>query len=242
MRLSVAQVRSTAGDILANLAKHEEAVRRAVELRADLVLFPELSLTGYEPALAQRLAVRANDSRLDRLQSLSDANEIIICAGMPLAGDIGVEIAMFLFQPSSPRLTYSKQLLHADELPYFACGDGQTLLRKGGHVLVPAICYESMQPQHAEAAASLRADVYLASVAKSTAGVVKASRHYPLIARNHNMMVVMANCLGPSDTFIGAGCSAGWNSQGELVGQLDDQHEGVVVFDTDTQEMATATW
>jgi len=97
MRLSVAQVRSTAGDILANLAKHEVAVRRAAELKAGLVLFPELSLTGYEPATAQRLAVRANDSRLDRLQTLSDANEIIICAGMPLAGDVGIEIAMFLF-------------------------------------------------------------------------------------------------------------------------------------------------
>jgi predicted amidohydrolase len=56
MKLCVAQVRSIAGDIHANLAKHFDAVRRAVGLEAELVLFPELSLTGCEPTLAQRLA------------------------------------------------------------------------------------------------------------------------------------------------------------------------------------------
>lgn len=242
MKLAVAQIRSIAGDLPANLAKHVDAVRRAVEFGAELVLFPELSLTGYEPTLAQRLATQANDSRFDRLQTLSDSHAIVICAGTPLVAATGVEIGMLLFQPGSPRQTYSKQLLHADELPYFVCGNGQTLLRKGGHTLAPAICYESLQPQHAEAAANLGADVYLASVAKSAAGIAKAHGHYPLIAQKHHMTIVMANCLGPSDNFIGAGRSAAWNSQGQLVGQLDDRREGVLVFDTVTLDIATVTW
>jgi predicted amidohydrolase len=159
-----------------------------------------------------------------------------------LVVDTGVEIGMLLFRPGSPRLTYSKQLLHEDELPYFFCGSGQTLLRRRGHTLTPAICFESLQPQHAEAAASLGAGIYVASVAKSAAGVAKAYHHYPLIARQHNVTVVMANCLGPSDNFVGAGGSAVWNSQGELVRQLDDRHEGVLVFDTATQKVDTAIW
>jgi predicted amidohydrolase len=242
MKLAAAQLRSIAGDIPANLAMHVEAVRRAIELVAELALFPELSLTGYEPTLAKRLAAPLNDCRFDPLQSLSESHAIVICAGIPLVVDTGVEIGMLLFQPGSPRQIYSKQLLHADELPYVVCGNGQTLLQKGGHTLAPAICFESLQPQHAATAASIGADVYLASVAKSAAGVAKAYAHYPLIAKWHSMTVVMANCLGPSDNFIGAGRSAVWNSHGELVGQLDDQHEGVLVFDTETQEIATATW
>lgn len=242
MKLAVVQIRSIAGDIPGNLAKHIDAVYRAVELGTELVLFPELSLTGYEPTLAQRLATQANDSCFDRLRTLSDSHAIVICSGMPLIVDTGVEIGMLLFQPGSPRQTYAKQFLHADELPYFVCGNGQTLLRKGGHTLAPAICYESLQPQHAEAAVSLGADIYLASVAKSAAGVAKAYGYYPLIAKQHNMAVVMANCLGPCDNFIGAGRSAAWNSKGEFVGQLDDRLEGVLVFDTVTQEIATATW
>ncbi len=177
MKLAVAQIRLVAGDIPANLAQHVDAVYRAVELGAELVLFSELSLTGYEPTLAQRLAAQTYDSRFDRLQTLSDSHAIVICAGMPLAVDTGVEIGMLLFQPGSPRQTYSKQLLHADELPYFVCGKSQTLLRRDDYTLAPAICFESLQPQHAEAAANLGADVYtLASGSSSCASAAVAKR------------------------------------------------------------------
>jgi predicted amidohydrolase len=240
MKLSVAQIRSIAGDIPANLAKHVDAIHRAAELGAEVILFPELSLTGYEPTLAGQLAARADDSRFDGLQSLSDSHQIVICAGMPLKVERGIEIGMLLFQPDSPRQTYSKQLLHADELPYFVSGTSQVLLRKGEHTLAPAICFESLQPQHAQAAANLGANLYLASVAKSASGVTRAYNHFPLIARQHNMIVAMSNCLGPSDNFLGVGRSAIWNSQGELLGQLDDQHDGVLVVDTLTTKCTLA--
>jgi predicted amidohydrolase len=241
MKLSVVQSRSIAGDIPANLAKHVDAVRLAVELGAGVVLFPELSLTGYEPALAKQLAVQPDDSRFEVLQGLSDCHGVIVAAGVPLAVSTAVEIGMLLFQPGSLRETYSKQLLHADELPYFVGGNGQTLLQNGGHTLAPAICFESLQPQHAETAAKLGADIYLASVAKSAAGVAKAYAHYPTVARDYSMTVVMANCLGPIDNFIGDGRSAVWNSHGQLVAQLDGQQEGILVFDTITNEIVTAT-
>lgn len=241
MKLSVAQIRSIAGDIPANLAKHVDAVRRAVELAAELVLFPELSLTGYEPKLARRLAMRPDDSRFDVLQALGDSHGVIIGAGVPLGVGTDIEIGMLLFQPGLPRQTYSKRMLHADELPYFVCGDKHTLIQKGGHTLAPAICFESLQPQHAEAAANRGADVYLASVAKSATGVGKACAHYPTIARKYAMTVVMANCLGPSDNFVGAGRSAAWNSHGQLVAQLDDEQEGILVFNSITNEAVIAT-
>jgi predicted amidohydrolase len=59
------------------------------------------------------------------------------------------------------------------------------------------------------------------------------------LAKKHNMTVVMSNCVGPSDNFVGAGSSAIWNSQGELVGQLDAKKEGVLVFDTLLNDIAT---
>ncbi len=241
MKLSVAQICSLPGNITSNLAMHVDVVHRAVELGAEVVLFPELSLTGYEPTLAKRLAVRPDDSRFDVLQALSDSHSVVIGAGVPLAVLAGVEIGMLVFQPGVPCQSYSKQMLHVDELPYFVCGNGQTLLRKDGHTLVPAICFESLQPEHADSAANLGANVYLASVAKSATGVAKAYGHYPMIAKRHSMTVIMANCLGPSDNFIGAGRSAVWNLNGQLIAQLDGQREGILVFDTITQEADTAT-
>lgn len=57
-------------------------------------------------------------------------------------------------------------------------------------------------------------------------------KHYPIVARRHNMFVMMANCVGPSDDFLSVGQSAAWNIRGELLTQLDAESEGVVVLDT----------
>jgi predicted amidohydrolase len=240
MRLCVAQIRSVAGDVLTNLAIHRRAVSQAHSLRADLLLFPELSLTGYEPSLAHDLATTAEDRRFDVLQAESDCTGMIIGAGWPLATDAGIEIGMILFQRNQPRQTCSKQILHPDEQPFFVPGRRPVLIQALSHTLAPAICFESLQPQHAASAAQRGADVYLASVAKSGDGVTKAGAHYPHIARVHAMTVIMANCLGPCDNFTGAGQSAIWNSSGEVVGQLDDRQEGVLLFDTITQDVASA--
>lgn len=53
MKICVAQTRSVAGNIERNVARHREFVETAVSHRANLIIFPELSLTGYEPTLAQ---------------------------------------------------------------------------------------------------------------------------------------------------------------------------------------------
>jgi hypothetical protein len=51
------------------------------------------------------------------------------------------------------------------------------------------------------------------------------------------MTVLMSNCIGPSDDFESAGQTAVWNNQGLLLDQLDDKHEGFIIFDTETQEL-----
>jgi predicted amidohydrolase len=232
MRICAAQLQPTAGNFAANAARHLELIRLAVAHRADLVFFPELSLTGYEPSLAGSLAISAVDRRLDAFQQYSDASNLLIGVGMPIAAGSSVQIGMVWFAPSSPRRSYAKQQLHVDELPYFVAGDRQLLLESAGHKLAPAICYESLQMDHADGAAGLAADVYLASVAKPASNVTKAMAHYPAVSRRHNMYVIMANCVGPSHDFISVGHSAAWNARGELLAQMDAESEGLVVLDT----------
>ena len=238
MKICAAQLKPIAGDIERNVLRHRELIDLAVSHGADLIFFPELSLTGYEPKLAKKLATDLEDSRLNVFQSVSDEQHIIIGAGVPLSTAVGVQIGKIFFQPGKPRLAYSKQQLHSDELPFFASGKQQVVLNACGHFLAPAICYESLQPSHADNAAKIGADVYLASVAKSDGGVAKAYAHYPSIARTHSMTVLMANCLGPCDNFVGAGQSAIWNNRGELAGQMDTTQEGIVMIDMITQEVS----
>jgi predicted amidohydrolase len=236
MRIAVAQTRPVACDIGANIKVHESWVKKAAARGADMVFFPELSLLGYEPKHAARFAMRADDARLDVFQMLSQALRTTIGVGAPTPSDSGVRISMLVFQPNAARIVYSKQHLHADELPYFVAGNGQITLARGGQVVAPAICYESLLVAHSEAAAALGATVYLASVAKSAGGIAKADAHYPSIAKRHSLRVLMANCVGRCDDFEAVGGSAVWNARGELVARLPSSSEGALLLDTATDE------
>lgn len=233
MIICAAQLRPIAADIQANKAKHFRLIDLALAHEADLVVFSELSLCGYEPRLACSLARHSDDPWLESFQRTSDANELIIGVGMPLRFGSDIQISMVWFSPHMPRRVYAKQQLHADEQPYFVPGDQSLLLEVANHKLAPAICYESLQPDHADSAAAMGANVYLASVAKPAGSLVRALTHYPAVARRHGMYVVMANCVGPSDGFVSVGQSAAWDTRGELLAQMSADGEGVVVLDTD---------
>ena len=144
---------------------------------------------------------------------------------------------MIIFEPNKPRQTYSKQQLHSDEFPYFENGVGQVIIKANDTNIAPAICYESLQPIHSENAFKLGAEVYLASVAKSANGVEKAFEHYPSVAKQYAMAVLMSNCVGVCDNFLSVGKSSAWTKEGKLVGQLDDKTEGILIFNTETEEI-----
>lgn len=239
MKICLAQIKSIKGDIESNIQKHIAFINLAIEKDVDLILFPELSLTGYEPTLAKDLVTNQEDSRLAVFQEISDANRIIICVGMPTQYIKDVRISMVIFQPLVPRQTYSKQILHADEYPFFVNGNQQTFISFKNHKIAPAICFESLQDEHAADASTNGATIYLASVAKSVKGVEKANLHYPKIAKNLNLTVLMANSVGPADDFVSTGNSAVWNNEGSLVTQLNNIHEGIIIYDTETQEYLT---
>lgn len=232
MKISAVQFCPTSGNIASNIAKHLACIELAIGQGADLIFFPELSLTGYEPHLAKSLASNQSDPRLDIFQQRSDSHNLMIGVGLPILTGDQVQIGMIWFTPNAPRQTYAKQQLHADEIPFFIQGNQQLLLRTATHIVAPAICYESLQKSHSDRAAKLGVDVYLAGVAKSEGGLAKAMMYYPAIARQHRMYVLMANCIGPCDNFVSVGQSAIWNQQGELLVQMDSQSEGIVLMDT----------
>jgi predicted amidohydrolase len=237
MIVSVAQTRPIKGKIQANIATHIYFIERAAALGAKFLIFPELSLTGYEPELAKELAISLEDGRLDEFHRWSDMNGITICLGAPTKSKTGIRISMIVFQPDQPRQIYSKQHLHSDEFPYFKEGDRQLILTVDHQKMAPAICYESLQAEHAEVANRMGAEVYVASVAKSQSGINKATAHYPEIAKKYAMPVLMSNCVGFCDNFLSVGQSGIWSKEGILVGQLDDKTEGLLFWDTETQEV-----
>lgn len=237
MKICLAQTKSTKGDIEQNISNHKRWIEVAVSQNVDLIVFSELSLTGYEPALAQELATEPADPRLNEFQQISDQNEIVIGVGLPLKLGVDIFISMLIFHPKEPRQVYSKQMLHSDELSYFAQGRKQTILTIKNIKIALAICYESLQPEHLERAMKLGAEVYLASVAKSSQGIEKAVAHFSEISKKHAIPVLMTNGIGPCDNFESAGLSAIWDENGTLIKQLDPNKECLLTYDTETKEV-----
>lgn len=236
MKIAAAQIASIPGPIDANLAWHLSVARQAAAEGVDALLFPELSLTGYQTATIRALAIQTQDARLASLQTLSDDSGMLIAAGAPLSGPNGVEIALLVFRPNAVLTPYSKRLLHPDEQPFFTPGQTQRIYPCAGQMIAPAICFESLQPTHAREAAEAGATLYMASVAKSAAGMDAAWRHYAEVAQAFGMTVVMANCIGPADDYLGAGGSGIWRADGELLAQAPSQEQFLVIHDSSTGE------
>jgi len=235
MKICVAQIRPFKGDIPKNIDKHKKLIELAILNGADVIFFPELSLTGYEPPLAKTLAINQDDKRLAKFQNISDSQQMTIGVGVPTNNAKGICISMLIFQPQKEIRIYSKKYLHADEEAFFISGQNFPVLRVDNINIGLAICYELSVPEHAAKAHMCGAEIYIASVAKSAQGVNQASKRLTDIANEYAMTVLLSNCVGPSDDFEGAGKTSVWDQTGLLKGQLDGSNEGIIIYDTDTQ-------
>jgi len=232
MKIAVAQLKSVPGVISKNISLHKTWIAKAAEYKANLICFPELSLTGYEPTLAQELAMSFDDHRLNDFQLMSNKKDMTIAVGLPLQASTKPSIGMAIFQPNNTCIFYKKQLLHHDELPYFSHGNSQPIITLDHLKIAPAICYESNQESHWSEAVRLGMNLYLTSVAKDKAGVKKAYEYFEKASAKYQTPIVMANAIGPSDHFISAGQSAVWNEEGQCMDQLDSTKEGILFYDT----------
>ncbi|BCE00717.1 carbon-nitrogen hydrolase family protein [Marinicellulosiphila megalodicopiae] len=242
MKLFAGQFNPIAGQLDLNIQKHIELIELAVKQGADLVFFSELSITGYQLTLADQFASTLNDECFDCFQKLSDECNVIIGIGVPLKSitlissaanlDDKNTIGMIFFQPNKHRQSYSKQMIHSSEMPFFKQGSAQLYIHEHNEVLVPGICYESLQSSHSECAIKNGMTVYLASVAKDEEGYQRGIEHYSNLAKCSNVIVLMANSYGQCEGFDSCGLSAVWNKQGDRVAQLGNADDGLVGIDT----------
>ncbi len=237
MRIGVAQTCPRKGNVPYNTAQHTELLALAISLKTDALFFPELSLSGYEPTLAEALAIFPHDTRLDEFQEISNRYQIVIGLGMPTKSPDGNCISTLLFLPHLPIQVYSKQYLHPDEAPYFVAGKNPMILKLDRHAIGLAICYELFVPAHADQIFREKATIYVASVAKSAQGMAKAHVVSSDIAQKHAAHVLLSNCTGLNDGMECSGQSAVWDNKGNLLDQFSGKEEGILVLDLETNEV-----
>ncbi|WP_323156313.1 carbon-nitrogen hydrolase family protein, partial [Pseudomonas oryzihabitans] len=122
--LAAAQSVSVPGDLAANLRTHLDFIAAAAETGVTLLLFPELSLTGYEPTLAAALALEPADIRLLPLREACRAAGLTAVVGAPVQGPTGLQIGALILGADGSCRVHTKQYLHPGEAPPFVPGSG----------------------------------------------------------------------------------------------------------------------
>jgi NAD+ synthase (glutamine-hydrolysing) len=127
LRIALAQVAPRLGDLEANLARHVELIRDARGGGADLVVFPELGLTGYLlQDLAGEVAMRLDDPRLTALAAETEDCSAVV-SFVEESSDHRLFIAAALLEAGRVRHVYRKVHLPTyglfDERRFFAAGD-----------------------------------------------------------------------------------------------------------------------
>ncbi|WFE35351.1 carbon-nitrogen hydrolase family protein [Micromonospora sp. WMMD975] len=224
LRIAVAQPLTLAHDVAGNAARHAAAVRAA---GARVVVFPELSLTGYELDAAE---LDPSDARLAPLRAACADTGTLALAGAPVAGP---HIAVLAVDGEGVRVAYRKMWLGGAEPQRFRAGREPAVLAVDGWRLGLAVCKDTGVPAHADATVAAGADAYLAGVLESADDAAVPDERARRIAAAHGIWVAMASFAGSTGSGYAhaAGGSGVWSPAGRAVARTG----------TATGELVTAT-
>ena len=216
LAIAVAQPRCVAHDIAANAWTHAATVRSA---EARVVVFPELSLTGYE---LDAPPVDPSDTRLAPLVEACGQTGSLALAGAPVLGDMGqLHIAMLAVDGLGARVAYSKMWLGGAEPERFSTGIAPGVLKVDGWRLGLAICRDTGIPSHAADTIALGIDAYVAGVLESAEDADIPAERARRVAADHGVWVAMASFAGSTGGGYerAAGRSGIWAPDGRAIAE-----------------------
>lgn len=215
LRLAVAQPKLVADDVATNALAHAALI---AEARARVVVFPELSLTGYELD-APTLSV--DDRRLAPIVDACAATSTLALVGAPIDGP---HIAMLAVTGTGVNVAYRKQWLGDVEAQRFSPGPSPAVIEVDGWRLGLAICKDTGVPQHAADTCALGIDAYVAGTVKHAHEAELQAGRAHHIATAYRVWVAIASFSGPTGggfTETAAG-SAIWSPDGTVVAHAGD--------------------
>jgi predicted amidohydrolase len=224
LAVAVAQPRIKQDALRENAEQHAEAVCRA---SARLVVFPELSLTGYELRAAP---VALDDPALSAIVAACAESGTVALVGAPVAEAERLSIATLRIDADGIQVAYRKTWLHGDEFRRFTPGSGPTTTVVDGWVVGLAICKDTGASQHTAQLARLGVDLYAAGVVDLPDDVVECHARGFVISRALAAPVAIASYAGATGGGFTetAGHSAIFAADGTTLVEADHRAGGVV--------------
>jgi predicted amidohydrolase len=232
MILASAQTKPKRGDINTNLLDHYRLIKIAADNNADLIAFPEMSITGYEREDASLYAFLPNDSRLDPMIRLAVENNITVIAGAPIKIDNDLFIGGFVISSDSSVRIYTKQFLHTGEEDYYKASFAYNpIININNERISLAICADIVNPLHPENASKTNTSIYISSIFFSPNGILSAHDLLSNYAKRYSMCALMSNFCGESWGQASGGRSAFWDNTGRLIAQMNDSKSGLLIVE-----------
>jgi predicted amidohydrolase len=229
--VSVIQYRPLDGGIPANAAEHVRLIEDADDHGARLVVFPELSLTGYRlDLLGQPDAwLVPDDKRLGDIREICRRTGITAVMGAALREPDGTpRLASVAVHPDGATEAAFKTHLHGPERELFTPGEGPTLVGVDGWQVALALCLDTSVPAHAGDAAAAGADLYCVSALYTKDESHRLALHLGARAMDNRMFTALANLGGSSPLGESCGLSGFWGPDGFPLRQAEGTGTEVV--------------
>src|SRR3954452_17158952 len=242
MRLALAQINTTVGDLDGNRERILEAIGEARGAGADLVLLPELAVTGYPP---EDLLLRPGFVRAagDSLQELArETHGIVALVGFP-DFDTDLRNACAVCADGEVKAVYRKRFLPNygvfDEDRYFAPSRDLLLLQLGDTLIGPTICEDLWQPGPPATELALAGAQLIANISASPFHVCRDREREEMFAtraRDNSCFVAFCNAVGAQDELIFDGHSMVLDEEGAVVARAPGFEEALLIADVEPAE------
>ncbi len=257
MKIALGQINTTIGDLTGNVDRMVDAARKAAALHADLIAFPELSITGYPPRdlVEKESFLERSECELQRLaRETAELPLALICgyvgkspegAGKPATNSAAiVQRGAILFRQTKMLLpTYDV----FDEARYFLPGSSPRLTAIAGSNVALTICEDAWndkqywerrlyQRDPVEELAQAGAQILISINASPYHMGKRALRReiFAATARHRKLPVVYVNQVGGDDSLVFDGSSFAMDAAGNVTASAASFAEDLVLWDTET--------
>jgi NAD+ synthase (glutamine-hydrolysing) len=256
MKIALAQTNSTVGDLCGNAKRMLEFARRAAGSGANVVVFPELSLTGYPPRdlLEKESFLDRTEQHLERLAvEAAPLNVAIICGTVTRTGSKAghpIYNSAAVLQGGRIAFRQHKMLLPTydvfDEARYFEPAVKQSPLALGDAVSALTICEDawndkqywerrrySRDPVEELANAGARILISINASPYHMGKRAQRTEIFAATARHFRVPIVYVNQVGGNDQLLFDGTSFAMNPEGQVIASAASFEEDLVLMDTE---------
>src|SRR5437867_8751492 len=237
MKIAVAQISCSLGDPEANLLKVRDFSSRARDVGAELIVFPEMTDTGYSMPVIRAHANHWTSGFVPGLQEIAEKLSIAIVSGVSERDGSSIYNSQVLVDPEGKvAAKYRKTHLYAvapvEEQTCFAPGDAFATFALGGMHFGFSICYDLRFPEmYRKLATEEKVDAFIVSSAWPFPRV----EHFRTLAMaraiENQSYVIASNRVGKDDDLWFCGSSAMIDSRGDVIAAASSVCEELVHAD-----------